>query len=144
MKRLISESYLIDNMKYMAKFPDKFFELAVVDPPYGINYAKISGEKSGTKFGKAKAAKSNFFIKDWDSAIEKPEYFTELFRVSKNQIIWGGNYMINNLIPTSCWLVWDKNNGSTNFSDCELAWTSFNSPIRLFKYTWNASREYET
>jgi len=135
--KTISKTWLGNNMEYMSKFPDKFFDLAYPDPPYGIGYAEDAAKKSGTQFGKAAAAKSNYILKKWDNEIPKPEYFKELFRVSKNQIIWGGNYMVKNIEPTNCWIVWDKDNGSNNFGDCELAWTSFKSPIRIFKYTWN-------
>jgi site-specific DNA-methyltransferase (adenine-specific) len=110
-----------DNMLLMARYPDNYFELAIVDPPYGIGI-----ENSGTmfkKFGKTKG---------WDNQIPKKEYFTELVRVSKNQIIWGGNYFIENLRSTKCFISWDKMNGTNDMADFELAWTSFNSACRKF------------
>jgi len=74
---------------------------------------------------------------DWDSKTPEQEYFDELFRVSKNQIIWGANYMIDKIKkPSMCWLFWDKGNGDNDFSDGELAWTSFNKALRKFKKTW--------
>ena len=82
-------------------------------------------------------SKRDYVSKDWDSSIPTKEYFKELFRVSKNQIIWGGNYMIEHLSNTSCFVVWDKkSNDGSNFADAELAWTSFKTAVRVFKYDW--------
>ena len=120
-----------DNMLMMARYPDNYFDLAIVDPPYGINVSK-TGNVGGRKLAKVK----NYGKKDWDNSIPTKEYFKELQRVSKNQIIWGGNYMIEYLQNTPCFLIWDKNN-TGNFADAELAWTSFESSTRIFKYTWN-------
>tara|TARA_R110000868_G_C10588622_1_gene739380 strand:+ start:43 stop:684 length:642 start_codon:yes stop_codon:yes gene_type:complete len=120
-----------DNMLLMARYPDNYFDLAIVDPPYGINISK-SGNVGGGKLAKVK----NYGKKEWDSSIPNKEYFIELQRVSKNQIIWGGNYMIEHLFNTPCFLIWDKNN-TGNFADAELAWTSFETSTRIFKYTWN-------
>jgi len=115
-------------MALMARYPDKHFDMAIVDPPYGIGASKgtwgISNKGKVTNYGK----------KTWDNAIPPMEYFAELRRVSRNQIIWGGNYFP--LPPTSCWVVWDKDN-SGNFADCELAWTSFKTAVRKFKFRWN-------
>lgn len=72
---------------------------------------------------------------EWDSSTPQNDYFIEIIRISKNQIIWGGNYF--DLPPTPCYLFWDKNNGGSDFADGELAWTSFKTPIRKFKYTWS-------
>jgi len=127
----ISETYLIDCLEYMSTCKDKQFSLAIVDPPYGIDIAK-SGQVGGEKCAKV----SQYGKSKWDNSIPSAEYFKELFRVSRNQIIWGGNYMIEYLYNTSCFLVWDKNN-TGNFADAELTWTSFDSPVRIFKYTWN-------
>ena len=81
--------------------------------------------------------KVNRGTSDWDSKTPEQEYFDELFRVSKNQIIWGANYMIDKIKkPSMCWLFWDKGNGDNDFSDGELAWTSFNKALRMFKKTW--------
>ena len=121
-----------DCMDAMTEFPDRFFDLAIVDPPYGIDIAKNG--KIG-QFGK------DYGAKDWDKKPPPPEYFRELFRVSKNQIIWGGNYFIDNLRPSPCMLVWDKGNPGTNFADAELAWTSFDSPVRMFRYVWSGFRQ---
>lgn len=120
-----------DNMELMARYPDNYFDLAIVDPPYGINVSK-TGNVGGGKLAKVK----NYGKKDWDNSIPTKEYFKELQRVSKNQIIWGGNYMIEYLQNTPCFLIWDKNN-TRDFADAELAWTSFETSTRIFKYTWN-------
>ena len=118
--------YNEDCMETMARYEDNFFDLAIVDPPYGIQQAK------GISFGKW--AREIHKEKTWDDAIPSSQYFYELKRVSKNQIIWGGNYFINYLSNTRCMLVWDKNNGTNPMSDCELAWTSFDSSVRKYKY----------
>lgn len=126
----------MDCMEYMKTCKDNEFDLAIVDPPYGIDAANVlSGPRR--KSGNGAAMKTAFDKKDWDKAVPESEYFVELFRVSKNQIIWGANYMSNHLPPSMGWVVWDKDNGTTNFSDCELAFTSFDKALRKFKYTWN-------
>lgn len=120
-----------DCMEVMSKMKDKEFDLAVVDPPYGI------GEDGKSNHSRSCLAETTKFIpKIWDR--EKPEnnYFDLLFRVSRNQIIWGGNYFIECLKNTKCMLVWDKDNGATDFADCELAWCSFDKAVRKFKYKW--------
>lgn len=111
-------AYLRDCMEAMAEFPDKFFDLAVVDPPYGIGASNVGSFH--------KNALTIYEKKQWDSAIPSREYFTELFRVSQNQIVWGGNYFTEHLPPSAKWIVWDKNQplGCT-FSMHELAWSSF-------------------
>lgn len=123
----------MDCMQGMKEFPDKYFDLTIVDPPYGIGE---NGDKNHTR---GKIAKSKDYKAFAGNDLKPPEkeYFEELFRVSKNQIIWGANHFIH-LIPydSSCWIVWDKDNGETDFADCELAWTSFNSAVRRFKYRW--------
>lgn len=126
--------YNMDCMKGMKEFPDKYFDLAIVDPPYGIGE---SGSKNHTRSKFAKSKNYKAFAGD-DLKTPEKDYFNELFRVSKNQIIWGGNYMVSNIEKNSpCWIVWDKDNGETDFADCELAWTSFDSAVRKFKYRWN-------
>jgi site-specific DNA-methyltransferase (adenine-specific) len=123
-----------DNMLLMARYPDNYFDLAIVDPPYGIGMSKGTMSSNNDK---NISSKRNYISKDWDSSIPNEEYFNELFRVSKNQIIWGGNYMIEYLKNTSCFIVWDKkSNDGSNFADAELAWTSFETAVRVFKYDW--------
>jgi site-specific DNA-methyltransferase (adenine-specific) len=113
-----------DCMELMKRTPDKYYSLAICDPPYGINGAKI-----GKYFSKNK---KSYNKKDWDNSIPEKEYFDELFRVSKNQIIWGGNYFLEYLHSTKCIIIWDKINGENDMPDCEIAWTSFNSKIRKY------------
>lgn len=126
----------IDCMAYMATLPDKAFDLAIVDPPYGIDAANtFAGEER--KSGQGASYKTAFEAKDWDKGIPDKTYFDELIRVSKNQIVWGANYMSHLLPPSMGWIVWDKDNGTTKFSDAELAFSSFDRALRIWKYTWN-------
>jgi site-specific DNA-methyltransferase (adenine-specific) len=118
-------------MELMAKYPDKHFDLAIVDPPYGIGVSK------GTWGSGKKAKVTNYGKKNWDHTTPNQLYFDELFRVSKNQIIFGANYFISKIpYDSPCWIVWDKDN-SGGFADCELAWSSFKTAVKKFKYTWN-------
>lgn len=117
-----------DCMEYMAGLEDNAFELAIVDPPYGIG---ISGQKEDKK-GKRNYRKYHK-EKNWDNAIPTKEYFNELQRVSKNQIIWGANYFVEHLTKgTKGWVVWDKGQHNLTMSDCELAYSSFQKPTRVF------------
>ena len=122
-----------DNMLLMARYPDNYFDLAIVDPPYGIDLANMNmGIGNTPKASKAKNRK--WKPKDWDSSIPSDEYFLELFRVSKNQIIWGGNYF--NLGICNKFIIWDKEiPEGLSFSDCEYAWTSFNGANKIFRYS---------
>ena len=121
---MINEVHLMDCMDGMKQWPDKHFDLAVVDPPYGIGE---DGGKSRTR----KSKRTNGAKKDWDNERPKQEYFTELKRVSKNQVIWGGNYFADLLPASRCWLYWQKNMGG-DFADGELAWTSFDQVLRQY------------
>ena len=125
-KEIISEVYNMDCVAGMREYPDKYFDLATVDPPYGIGMAK--GIEVGNWNRKIHTTKV------WDDATPTAEYWTELFRVSKNQIVWGGNYFIEYLKNTRCFIFWDKKNGTNFMSDGELAWTSFDSSVRRFAY----------
>ena len=127
----ISEAHLIDCMEFMLTIPDKYFELAIVDPPYGIGFSDYERGSSGIKV-KERYTKTG--KKDWDKGIPTPEYFEQLFRVSKNQIIWGGNYF--DLPPTQCFIFWYKQNPVPNFADGELAWTSFKKPAVCIDYRY--------
>jgi site-specific DNA-methyltransferase (adenine-specific) len=120
----------IDCLTYMATLPDKAFDLAIVDPIYGVNESAHRTHLGSNKLAKTK----EYHHAIWAQKQTGPEYFKELFRVTKNQIIWGGNYF--GLPGSRCWIVWDKNN-SADFADAELAYTSFDSSVRIFKYTWN-------
>ena len=126
--------YNADCMDLMAKMPDKWADLAICDPPYGIN---MDGGNVGYK------GFNNFEKKNWDKEIPNKEYFDELFRVSKNQIIFGGNYF--GLPPTRCYLVWDKGEGFYNrtYAECELAWTSFDANTVKIKYDPLAKGDYK-
>ncbi|MDB0602143.1 DNA methyltransferase [Tenacibaculum maritimum] len=133
----ISEVYNMDCVQGLKHYTDNYFDLAIVDPPYGIGYSTRAGKQSGTKSGNAAAAKRVYTEKDWDNAAPDLEYFVELMRVSKNQIIWGANHFIDKIpYGSPCWIVWDKDNGTNKFADCELAWTSFKTSVRKFKWTW--------
>lgn len=127
--------YNMDCIEGMKQFPDKFFELAIVDPIYGDN---TRGGWNNNPHCADKLAKANDYpISIWNQEKTGKEYFDELFRVSKNQIIWGGNYFQTSISKDSqCWIVWDKQNGDNHFADCELAWTSFNTAVRKFDFRW--------
>ena len=155
--------YNMDGMDGMMEFPDKYFDLAIVDPPYGINAPKMQmgsnptrknngypGTSTAVKIKKGRLNKGAGELKDialqnmdceWDCHPPGKEYFTELYRVSKNQIIWGGNYF--DLPPTRGIIAWDKMQPWENFSQFELAWTSFDCPAALFRYsnTGGANKE---
>ncbi len=126
--------YLEDCVQGLKRFADKHFDLAIVDPPYGIG---MDGGNVGYK------GFNNFEKKDWDKEIPSDEYFAELFRVSKNQVIFGGNYF--GLPPTRCYLVWDKGEGFYNrtYAECELAWTSFDANTCKIKYDPLAKGDYK-
>jgi len=120
-----------DCMDVMATFADGHFDLAIVDPPYGINYAK-RGDGSGNL---SKHRWKNHKRKEWDAEPPPPEYFAELRRVSKHQIIWGANHFIDHMpLRSSCWVMWDKIQ-EFSLADFELAWTSFDSPARSFRFS---------
>jgi len=122
----ISETYNEDCMELMKRYPDNYFDLAVVDPPYGININESIGRYKGQKHSGHKKA-------IWDNEAPTKEYFNELFRVSKNQIIWGGNYFA--LPPCKCFLIWDKLfSENLTFSMYEFAWTSFQITAKGYKY----------
>ena len=120
-----------DCMEHMSSLPDNAYDLAIVDPPYGI------GEGGGNNHSRCKLATSKNY-KDFNDKKTMPkEYHDELRRVSNNQIIWGANHFISKIpYDSSCWIIWDKINGNTDFADCELAWTSFQSAARLFRFQW--------
>lgn len=144
-----------DCMEYMASLPDKSFDLAIVDPPYGINAPamgmgtnktrsangypststaeKVRNGRLNAGSGKLKNRVLNTMNCQWDNASPLPQYFEELMRVSENQIIWGGNYF--DLPPTRCVICWDKVQPWENFSQWEMAWTSFDSVAPLFRYS---------
>ena len=128
-----------DNMELMSSYKDNYFDLAIVDPPYGIGF-------DGNTTVKGKSGKANTFSnkqhhkkKGWDENRPSKEYFKELQRVSRNQIIWGGNYFADLLPAKKGWIYWDKkitNANNKNYSDGELAYSSFNCILRKFTYDW--------
>ena len=122
----------------MIEYPDKYFDLAVVDVPYGIGMS-VETSAASFKSEKWKTAKpKGYKAKEWDNKVPDKIYFDELIRISKNQIVWGANHFISMIpIDSPCWLVWDKKNGDNNFADCELALTSFKTAVRKFEWLWN-------
>ena len=120
-----------DCLEVMKDMPDNSVDLVLTDPPYGIG-----AYKNGTMGGGVLAKQSTFEATDWDNEIPSKEYFDEIRRVSDNQIIFGGNYFIEYLTNSSCWIVWDKINGKSDFADCELAYTSFKTAVRQIRYMW--------
>ena len=117
-----------DNMELMARYPDNYFDLAIVDPPYGIG----AGGKSFIN-GSSKSEKTYYKDNDWDNKRPQFDYFEELFRVSKNQMIWGGNYFSDLLPPFRCFVFWDKTIHGNSYADGELCWTSFDRVARYFR-----------
>jgi site-specific DNA-methyltransferase (adenine-specific) len=118
------ELHNVDCLPFMKQCEDKQFDLAIVDPPYGIG---MDGNNnwSGSKHE----------VKDWDNDAPSKEYFYELMRISKNQIVWGANHFISRMpYDSKCWLIWDKKNDGFSFADGEMAWTSFDTAVRFFRY----------
>jgi site-specific DNA-methyltransferase (adenine-specific) len=113
-------------MELLKRTPDKFYDLAIVDPPYGIDASK--------KFGLQEFGWTQYKRSDWDSEIPKKEYFDELFRVSKNQIVWGANHFISRMpYDSACWLMWDKKfSDDVSFSQFEMAWTSLEGTCKKY------------
>jgi site-specific DNA-methyltransferase (adenine-specific) len=130
---MISETFNIDCIEGMKQYPDKYFDLAVVDPPYGIDITKFSLNGRG---GNDYIERHNLKNKSWDILRPNKEYWDELFRVSKNQIVWGANYFTNFLPITKSWIYWDKMNDgfTTTFASGELAWTSFNVNMKQIRF----------
>ena len=130
---MTSEVFNTDCLEYMRTLPDKAFQLAIADPPYGI------GEDGKSNHSRGLLAKpSQWTPKELDKQAMTAEFFEELRRISSNQIIWGANHFISRMpYDSSCWIVWDKENGTTDFADCELAWASFKTAVRLFRFMWN-------
>lgn len=145
--------YNMDCMEAMRQFPDGFFDLAVVDPPYGISVT--SRHKGGALVGGGAAVRRDEtkirmrgeYKKAWgalkfyhafdDSAPPDEGYYKELRRVSRYQIIWGGNFFLDHLGATSCMIVWDKKKRGLDQADCELAWTNLPGQSRVFEFLWN-------
>ena len=130
----------IDCMEYMKTCKDKQFDLAIVDPPYGINFGEFNRTNKASNGERYKANK--YKNSNWDDAIPTDEYFIELMRISKNQIVWGGNYFPF-LWKNGCkgFVFWYKGNPVENFSDGELAWTSFNKVAKQLDYRYYGNLE---
>jgi site-specific DNA-methyltransferase (adenine-specific) len=129
-----------DNMELMKRYPNNYFDLAIVDPPYGI------GESSNDNQSRSKLCKAkDYGSKKWDENAPNKEYFAELKRVSKNQIVWGSNHFIENIpnANSSCWIVWDKQNGNNDFADCELAYCSLKSAVRMTSIRWHGMLQHD-
>lgn len=128
--------HCMDCMQGMKEFPDKFFDLAIVDPVYG---GVTQGGYMANKAAGGVAPHQDYRLALWGQEKTGPEYFRELFRVSKNQIIWGGNYFAAEIgVDSQGWIVWDKQHqADRTFADCELAWTSFDRAARIFRYMWD-------
>lgn len=125
----ISEVFNEDCMIGMKRYPDKFFDLAIVDPPYGIGNLNGKEAKDGCTHGKHR---KRYTKKGWDNATPSKEYFDELFRVSVNQVIWGANYFASYLPASMGWIFWDKGQ-DLDMSDGELAFSSFNKALRRYE-----------
>ena len=122
----LNKLYNMDCMDGMKQFPDKYFELAIVDPPYGIGAGKEKPHNGWKDYG----------IKHWDNQSPDKAYFEELFRVSQNQIIWGANHFISKISRDfSCFIIWDKGQRDFSLADGEMAWTSFKKAARFFNYS---------
>ena len=127
----LSEVYLEDCVTALKRYADNHFDLAIVDPPYGIG---IDGQKQSINNKNPKANRKAHDFKGWDNSIPSAEYFAELWRVSKNQIIWGANYFVEHINkPTKGWVVWYKGQEGLTMSDAELAFSSFDSATRVVK-----------
>lgn len=134
----MNQAYCMDCMEALRQIPDKFFDLAVVDPPYG---RKEHGGKCRSGYARQKNGSrisvhdGNYELKEWDNKTPTHEYFEELFRVSKNQIIFGCNYFVGEMFGSGR-IVWDKCNGGSDQSDCELAFNSKTNRVDLFRFMW--------
>lgn len=129
-----------DCMELLKRTPDNYYDLSICDPPYGV------GEDGAKNHSRGKAARPTMYTaKNWDNSAPNTEYFIELKRVCKNVIIWGANHFIEN-IPnsnSSCWVVWDKQNGDNDFADCELAYCSFKTSVRKVELRWHGMLQHD-
>ncbi len=145
MKTELLDLRLMDCMEMMKEYPDNHFDLAIVDPPYGIGVAQkenAGGQTASAKYKNPKIKK--YKIGSWDDETPPHEYFEELFRVSKDQIIWGANHFMDKVMRGSpSWIVWDKKNGETKFADAELAYTSHKKSVRIWEGLWNGFQRCE-
>ncbi len=122
----------MDCLDFMKRVPDNYFDLCLTDPPYGI------GEDGKSNHSRSCMAKSKeYTAKNWDSKKIDKDFYDQLIRISRHSIVFGANHFIDRLpYNSSCWLVWDKDNGLTDFADSELAWTNFKTAVRNYKFKW--------
>lgn len=132
LQQIINQIINDDCINVLRDIPDNSIDLLLTDPPYGIGESS-NNNKSRSKLAQAK----DYGNKKWDDKIPEKIYFDEMLRVSKKAIIFGGNYFVKYLENSSCWIVWNKNNGNNDFADCELAWTNFKTAVRKYDWTWN-------
>lgn len=137
--------YNMDCMEYMANCKDKQFDLAIVDPPYGIgeDVDKIRNYNSKSCKDWQKRKPKEYLKKEWDKKRPNKDYFQELIRISNKQIIWGANYMSDLLPVSGGWIVWDKQVVMPTFSDGELAWTNCNNSVKFARFLWAGYRKCE-
>lgn len=140
-EHLLGKIHQGDCLEFMRQLPNKCVDLVLTDPPYGIKIGKMSFVKnSGIKVGKANRTDYTGHNTEWDNSKPCADYFIEMFRISKYQIIFGGNYFTDYLPPTASWIVWDKkcdDRYTNDFGDGEMAWTSGKGPLRIYRYLWN-------
>lgn len=132
----------IDNMELMARYQDKYFDIGIVDPEYGLNFSKYNRTNKAHNGERVKANK--YKNSDWDANPAGATYFKELQRVTKQQIIWGGNYFLDHLGNSKAMICWYKHQPVDNFSDCEYAWVSFNKPAKVFDFPYYGNVEGKT
>jgi len=129
-------------MELMAEYPDKHFDLAIVDPPYGIGFGQFNRTNKASNGERIKANK--YKNSSWDDSIPDEAYFSQLKRISKEQIIWGGNYYLEHLGSSKGMICWYKHQPVDNFSDCEFAWVSFDRPAKVFDFPYYGNLEGNT
>lgn len=143
----INQIYLGDCIDYLKTLPDKSVDFVITDPPYGIGINKMNFVKSGAvKVGGAYRNDYTDHPTDWDENGLTEEYFKEIKRVSKQQIIFGANHFASVLPDSRCWIVWDKRTQSkynNDFADCELAWTSMDKPSRIIRFLWSGMLQHD-
>ena len=122
-----------DCLEVMKDWPDNCVDLVLTDPPYGIKAADY--KRGGTQYGQSCAKSKEYGLCDWDDKPASKEQIDRCIHISRNQIVFGGNYF--QVPPSSCWIVWDKDNGNNGYADCELIWTSFTSAVRKVKWKWH-------
>lgn len=127
----------IDCLEFMKQVPDNYFDLVLTDPPYGIGESKKDNNSRSCL-----ATSKKYTKKEWDNKIPSKETFDEILRISKNAIIFGGNYFIDSLHNTSSFIVWDKLNGDNDFADCELAWTNYKTAVRKYEFRWHGMLQH--